>query len=121
MPHHSDDAQRSDDREDELVAVSQRLREIELTIYRSSTERPRWMTLAEFADIVDRSARTVRRWCRNRRIYAEKTACGRGGHGEWRISDDEVRRYQRYGLLPPRSHETTSTDWTPVTTNKEIS
>ena len=62
-----------------------------------------WYSVDELARITGRSVFTCREWCRLGRIAAEKRACVRGVHPEWRISHEEVRRYQCDGLLPIRS------------------
>ena len=55
---------------------------------------------AEVAVMVKRSEFQVRKWCRENRILADKKDCGRGRHGEWLISADEVARVLNEGLLP---------------------
>lgn len=55
-----------------------------------------WLTTAEFAAAVNRAEFTVRTWCNQGRLKAEKTDNGR----QWRIHRDELLRYRRRGLLP---------------------
>ena len=55
----------------------------------------------ESAEIVNRRPFTVREWCRNGRLWAKKTPKG-GDLGAWRISHEELIRYQNEGLLPER-------------------
>ena len=52
--------------------------------------------------IVGRAELTCREWCRHVRIIAQKKASGRGAHACWVISNAELLRYQREGLLRPR-------------------
>ena len=59
-----------------------------------------WYDTNTVADIVGRSAYSVREWCRLRRIHAEKRRCGRGTHKEWMISHEELERFKSEGLLP---------------------
>jgi len=54
----------------------------------------------EFARLVRKASFTVREWCRNGRLMAEKRISGRGAHPAWAISHEEYQRYQREGLLP---------------------
>ena len=61
-----------------------------------------WYTTEEFAALVGKAEFTVREWCRLDRIHAEKRHSGRGKHCAWVISNDELLRYQREGLLPPK-------------------
>jgi hypothetical protein len=60
-----------------------------------------WYSTDEFAQIVGKAEFTVREWCRNGRIHAEKRMSGRGSFPAWVISHGEVLRYQHEGLLPP--------------------
>ncbi len=57
-------------------------------------------SVADAARIVDRSEFTVRQWCLQGRIHAEKRACGRGLTREWMISHEELQRFRSEGLLP---------------------
>jgi excisionase family DNA binding protein len=61
-----------------------------------------WYTTAEAARLLGKAEFTVREWARHGRIRAEKRLSGRGAFPAWTISHDEVLRYQREGLLPPR-------------------
>ena len=61
-------------------------------------------TTQEVAKILGRKPYTVREWCRLQRIKAEKTMCGRGSEIEWRVSHEELVRYQNEGLLPLPEH-----------------
>jgi hypothetical protein len=59
-------------------------------------------TTAEAAAALGKAEFTVREWCRHGRVRADKKGSGRGKHQAWVISHDELRRYQREGLLPSR-------------------
>src|SRR5215203_2595422 len=61
-----------------------------------------WYTTEEFAALVGKAEFTTREWCRLGRIRADKRRSGRGKCCSWVISHDELLRYQREGLLPPR-------------------
>ncbi len=56
-------------------------------------------TVEEVAMIVERTAYTVREWCRHGKVNAFKS--GRYGSAQiWRITAEEVGRYKNEGLLP---------------------
>jgi hypothetical protein len=59
-----------------------------------------WYSTEEVARIVGKAEFTVREWCRQRRIRAEKRRSGRGAHPAWVISHQELMRYQKEGLIP---------------------
>jgi hypothetical protein len=61
-----------------------------------------WYDVDEFAGLVGKASFTVREWCRNGRVNAQKRMSGRGAFPAWVISHDELLRYQREGLLPIR-------------------
>ncbi len=61
-----------------------------------------WYTTAEVGQILHRDKYTVREWCREGRIKAEKRQAGRGKAREWMVSAQEVERIKNYGLLPLR-------------------
>ena len=60
-------------------------------------------TTEEAAQILNRAEFTVREWCRNGRIRAEKRLSRRGKYLSWVISRGELLRYQREGLLIHRA------------------
>jgi len=57
-------------------------------------------TTAEVAKLLGKSEFTVREWCRNGRVRGQKQGSGRGKHQAWVISQEELQRLQRDGLLP---------------------
>jgi excisionase family DNA binding protein len=60
-----------------------------------------WYTTEEAAKLLGKAEFTVREWCRNGRVRAQKKGSGRGKHQSWVISHEEVLRIQKEGLLPP--------------------
>ena len=85
-----------------LDAVMERLERIESVLEELRRQRTvkAYYSAAEVAELVGRSAYTVREWSRLGRIRAEKRVCGRGEAGEWMISHEEVTRLLSEGLLP---------------------
>jgi hypothetical protein len=59
-----------------------------------------WYDTATAAEILGKSAYSVREWCRLGRVRAEKRTCGRGTAKEWMISHEELMRIKSKGLLP---------------------
>lgn len=59
-----------------------------------------YYTVTEAAEAMGRAPYTVREWCRLGRLNASKALSGRGIDGEWRISNEEMQRWRREGLLP---------------------
>jgi len=59
-------------------------------------------TVEEFGLMVKRAAYTVRQWCNDGRILAEKSMTRSGSCSRWVIANAELRRFQREGLLPFR-------------------
>jgi hypothetical protein len=87
------------------MTFDERLERIE-SLLLSLVERERfrqWYSVEEFARIVARAAFTCREWARQGRILAVKKKSGRGPHAAWAISNAELLRFQREGLLPKRS------------------
>jgi len=60
-------------------------------------------TVEEFGRLVKRAAFTVRQWCNEGRIHAEKSMTRSGSSSRWVISHLEYERFAREGLLPIRS------------------
>jgi len=89
------------------MTVEDRLANIEnlLLVLIERQQQKEWYEVEEFARIVGKASFTVREWCRLGRIKAEKRRSGRGAYPQWVISNGELERYQREGLLPlPRRH-----------------
>jgi transposase len=61
-----------------------------------------WYTTDEVAAMLGKAEFTVRQWCREGRVHAEKKGSGRGKYQSWVISQAELQRLQREGLLPTR-------------------
>jgi len=61
-----------------------------------------WYDTAEAAELLRKAEFTVREWCREGRVHAEKKGSGRGKHQAWVISHQELQRIEREGLLPVR-------------------
>jgi hypothetical protein len=59
-----------------------------------------WYTTQEFANAVGKAEFTIREYCRLGRLRAEKRRSGRGAYPQWVISNAELLRFQREGLLP---------------------
>jgi Helix-turn-helix domain len=58
-----------------------------------------WYTTQEFGRLVGRASYTVREYCRQGFLQAQKRPRGRGAE-RWVISASELERFQREGLLP---------------------
>jgi len=100
MKHESEAVSAVEEKQD-LGKVIERLDRIETAINYllvGRTEKD-WYTTAEVAEILHKKPFTVREWCRNRRVNAQKRACGRGPTKEWIISQAELQRYKNEGLL----------------------
>lgn len=80
---------------DKLARIEQKLDRL----LSEKTLKP-WYTTAEVAERYGKKLYTVREWCRLGRLNAEKLSHGRGSEGEWRVSQEELLRYSREGLLP---------------------
>jgi hypothetical protein len=91
---------------DFLGAVTERLDRIESTLDRLARQRAvkDWYTTAEVAQLLGKAEFTVREWCRQGRVRAEKKVSGRGKYQAWVISQAELQRVQREGLLPVKAH-----------------
>ena len=84
-----------------LLDVVTRLDRIEKSLASPSASIAKeWYTVAEVAEILEKAPFTVREWCRNSRINADKRHTGRGRSLEWMISHSELERISNKGLLP---------------------
>jgi hypothetical protein len=70
----------------------------------SKQREKEWYTPAEVAELLGKAEWTVRAWCRDQRVNAEKRNGGRGRALEWIISHEEVERIRNHGLLPLRKY-----------------
>jgi hypothetical protein len=84
------------------MTVEERLEKIEsLLVALVEREQVRdWHTTQEFAKAVGKAEFTIREYCRLGRLRAEKRQSGRGAYPQWVISNAELLRFQREGLLP---------------------
>lgn len=84
--------------------LCERLDRIEDILRRLAQERvaQKYYSTADAAKLLGKADFTVREWCRNHRIRAEKRSCGRGNTQEWMISHEELARIQAEGLLCPK-------------------
>ena len=87
-----------------LHAFEKRLGRIETSLSTLTDQRQiqDWYDTATAAEILEKSAYSVREWCRLGRVRAEKRSCGRGTSKEWMISHVELTRIKSEGLLPQR-------------------
>lgn len=69
---------------------------LELASQRTAKE---WYSTDEIAKILGKAEYTVREWCRQGRIKADKKGSGRGKYQGWAISNSELLRFQKEGLL----------------------
>lgn len=81
-----------------LDRLTQIERQLEALLESRTTQE--WYDTKDVANMLGRSAYSVREWCRLRRVNAEKRRCGRGSAKEWMISHEEVQRIRSEGLLP---------------------
>jgi hypothetical protein len=61
---------------------------------------PAYYTTKEAAQLLGLAEFTVRNYCRLGRIRGEKKGSGRGKYQSWVVSQAEVERVRRQGLLP---------------------
>ena len=85
-----------------LMEVIDRLTRIESTLQSLVNGRANkeWFSTKEVADILGKAEFTVREWCRLGRVHAKKQNTGRGPHAAWVVSQQELLRLEREGLLP---------------------
>ena len=83
----------------QVLQALERIEAVVTELLRQRTVKD-WYTTEEVAQLVGKAEFTVREWCRNGRIKAQKRQSGRGPHAAWVISHQELLRFQREGLLP---------------------
>jgi hypothetical protein len=74
--------------------------ERKLDLLASKPAEKDFYSTAEVAAAAKKTEYTVREWCREGRVRAEKRPCGRGATREWMISRNELSRLLNEGLLP---------------------
>lgn len=91
----------------DIETLAVRLERIEESLRLLLKERveQRFYSTSDVAKILGKAEFTVREWCRNRRVRAQKRCCGRGNSKEWMIAHDELERIQSEGLLPKINRE----------------
>ncbi len=84
------------------IELEERLARIEahLKLLVDQKQIQEWYDTKTVATILERSAYSVREWCRLGRVRAEKRRCGRGTSKEWMIAHEELERIKSEGLLP---------------------
>ena len=84
------------------MTVEQRLEQIEslLVVLVERQQVKEWYTTNEFAKAVGKAEFTIREYCRLGRLRAEKRQSGRGAYPQWVLSQAELERYRRSGLMP---------------------
>lgn len=89
---------------DEFNQMLQRLDRIEaaLTVLVERQIVKDWYSIEEVAKLLGKAEFTVREWARNGRIHAEKKGSGRGKFQSWVVSQQELMRIQKDGILPMR-------------------
>ena len=89
----------SPNRTNELIERLRRIEEALKFLVEQKTVQD-WYDTTAAAKILGKSPYSVREWCRQKRIHAEKRSCGRGTSKEWMISHRELERIKSEGLLP---------------------
>ena len=84
------------------MTVDERLEKIEamLAVLVDRQTVREWYTTHEFAKAVGKAEFTIREYCRLGRLRAEKRQSGRGAYPQWVLSQAELERYRRNGLVP---------------------
>jgi hypothetical protein len=95
-----------------LGRIDQRLAEIEAVVKEGADEGRTHYTPREFAEKlikegirtfkggVEGGTRLVQKWCREKRLKAERRPSGRGKHGEFMIPRAAYVWFKNHGLLP---------------------
>ena len=84
---------------DPLEEIRQLVKEVRDLLVSQKKVRD-YYSVDQAAESLGRRPFTVREWCRLKRINAEKRRTGRGRSTEWVISNTELLRIQKEGLLP---------------------
>jgi hypothetical protein len=85
----------------EVLTRLERIEEALLLLVEERSAKDRFYSTEEAAALLGKAAYTVREWCRQGRVHAEKHQSGRGAFTSWTVSHEEILRIRREGLLPP--------------------
>ncbi len=86
--------------QDKVTALDTKMERLLGLVSRNPDSQREWYSVEETANMFNKSAYTVREWCRLGRIQAVKKIEKRGGSELWSISAREVVRIKEHGLLP---------------------
>jgi hypothetical protein len=83
------------------MTLEERLEKIEamLVVLVGRQQVREWHTTQQFAEAVGKAEFTIREYCRLGRLRGEKRQSGRGKYPQWVLSNAELLRFQREGLL----------------------
>lgn len=84
--------------EDSQARLDRIERLLQQLVQKSTTKT--FYSVEEFGQLAKRASFTVRQWCNEGRINAEKSMTQSGSSTRWVISQVEYDRYSREGLLP---------------------
>lgn len=87
------------DHQDQLDRIESLLR-----FMADTQQRKDWYSCEEFSRLVSLAPFTIRKYCRDGRLAAQKRGIRRGQADEWVLSHAEYLRFERDGLLPTQTH-----------------
>lgn len=84
------------------MTIEEKLEKIEamLVLLVERQQPQEYYTTREMSKLLGKAEFTIREYCRQGRLRAEKRQSGRGASLAWVISNAELARYRQHGLLP---------------------